>query len=69
MAKRKSRWIFKGYSMTQETIDLIDRVSIKTGLPKSNVIVKAVWEVYGKEYGGGENTFEDIMGKKWSSLE
>lgn len=69
MAKRKSRWIFKGYSMTQETIDLIDRVSIKTGLPKSNVIVKAVWEVYGKEYGGGENVFEDIMGKKWSSLE
>lgn len=69
MAKRKSRWIFKGYSMTQETIDLIDRVSIKTGLPKSNVIVKAVWEVYGKEYGGGENAFEDIMGKKWSSLD
>lgn len=69
MAKRKSRWIFKGYSMTQETIDLIDRVSIDTGMAKSNVVVRALWETYGKQYGNGKDGWREIMEKKWSSLE
>ena len=69
MAKRKSRWIFKGFSMTQETIDLIESVSRETGIPKSNVVVKAVWQMYGKEYGGGKDGWKEIMAKKWSSVE
>lgn len=55
--------------MTQETIDLVDEVAVSTGMTKSLVVTKALWEMYGDKYGTGADTWKRLVKEKNKRME
>ena len=45
--KKERNWVFQGYSLPKDTIELVRKVSKETEIPMSKLVNRAILNAYG----------------------